>query len=470
MYNNVVRFIYQTDSYKLGHWRMYDPATQANYAYDESRKGAKYPETVFFGLQVILKRFFEGIVVTQEDLAKARVFCKKHFGRDNLFNEEGWQHIVTRYKGKLPIRIKAVAEGTPVEIDNVMMTVESLDEKCHFLTNFCESILQHIWYPCNIATISRDLKKSIKESFEQTGADMNNLPYMLHDFGFRGATCSEAAAIGGLGHLVNFKGTDTVPAIIYGEEYYGCDMAGQSVLATEHSIMSGNGEDGEFALIERLVIENPDGIFSCVYDTFDIERAIKHTCTSNLKDLILARNGKFVIRPDSPRYQGDTPWTQILWILDQLAASFGSTINAKGFKVLNPKVGVIYGDGLSVAEIKQCLQSLAEFGWSTDSCVYGMGGGLLQKHNRDTQRNAFKSSAQKRNGVWHDVYKKPKDISKASKRGKLKLIRTPKGFMTIPLSSEEGEHFEDQLVTVFEHGRITKEYTLDEVRKNAEII
>jgi len=187
-----------------------------------------------------------------------------------------------------------------------------------------------------------------------------------------------------------------------------------------------------------------------------------------LKDKILARDGKFVVRPDSPRFKGDTAAAQIMWIVRQLEKTFGATVNEKGFKVLNPKVGVIYGDGLSVEEIKDVVNELVMRGYSAATCVYGMGGGLLQKHNRDTQRSAFKCSAQKRNGEWIDIFKKPLDESKASKKGRLKLVMSdivPSGYATVDISDPRP----DILVTVFENGEITKNWNWNEVKENAKI-
>jgi nicotinamide phosphoribosyltransferase len=184
-----------------------------------------------------------------------------------------------------------------------------------------------------------------------------------------------------------------------------------------------------------------------------------------LKEAILARDGKFVVRPDSPRFEGDKACDQIVWIAQQLEKYFGATVNNKGYKNLHPKVGIIYGDGLSVEEIKESVVALVKAGYSAETCVFGMGGGLLQKHNRDTQRNAFKCSAQYRDGEWHDVQKKPLDITKASKKGLLKLIETSNGYATVGIN-EPGE---DLLQTVFLSGEVVKTYTWDEVKKNAEV-
>ena len=459
-----------TDSYKQGHHAMLPEGTESVYSYLESRVGAKYPETVFFGLQAYLKRYFEGVVVTQDDIEEADAFCKEHFLGADFFNREMWEHIVNKHGGRLPLRIKAVAEGTPVTIGNVMMTVENTDPKCAALTNVFETILTHVWHSSNVATISRNVKLSMKHLFDSTVEEKDYwlLDYMLHDFGFRGVSSVESAGMGGAGHLVNFKGTDTIIAISYAQKYYNTkEMVGYSVAATEHSIMTARGPEGEFNVVRELIRKYPDGILSVVSDSYDIENAIRIYGTE-LKDNILNRNdgAKFVVRPDSLRFEGDKAADQIVWILEELEKYFGSTVNTKGFKELNPRVGVIWGDGISADEIEESLSKIVERGFTARSCVFGMGGGLLQKHNRDTQRNAFKCSAQKRNGEWVDIFKDPKDKSKVSKRGRLALVQDEFcNFHTVPEGTDG-----DLLKTVFENGELVNELTWKEVRKNAEIV
>ena len=455
-------FILLTDSYKLTHHGMYLEGLENIYSYFESREGAKYPYTVFFGLQMILKRYFEGVVVTKQDVIEADEFSKQHFGQD-VFNRDMWNRIVDVHGGKLPLLIKAVPEGTAVPVGNVLMTVEVTDEKCFPLTNVVETILTHLWYPSNVATISHDIKSFLAKAFKRSADTNTLLPFMFHDFGFRGVSSVESAGMGGAGHLVSFMGTDTLIGIIYAQRYYGAGMAGYSVPATEHSIMTSIGQAGEMQMAYDIIKKYPDGILSMVSDSYNIEDAVECYGTV-LKDDILARNGKFVVRPDSPRFEGDTPKAQILWLVRELDNYFGGSVNSKGYRVLNPKVGVIYGDGLSVEEIKDAVNCLTNNGYSAESCVFGMGGGLLQKHNRDTQRNAFKCSAQKRNGEWRNVWKSPMDKTKASKKGRLKLLlKEQNRFFTVPEINPEP----DFLRKVFLNGVISKEYTWIEVINNS---
>ena len=466
-----------SDSYKFGHHTMYLDGTQNIYSYFESRNGAKFDETVFVGLQIYLKKYLAGVVVTTEMIDAAEKFSNEHFLGAGTFNRKMWEYIVEKHDGKLPLRIKAVPEGTPVPINNVLMTVEVTDTTLGDngetllapLTNFLETILTHVWASSNVATMSRDIRKHFVEAFNTSVEDDMHwlIDYMLHDFGFRGVSSVQSAGMSGLGHLVNFKGTDTVVAITYGQKYYNTtDMLGYSVNATEHSVMTQLGPEGEMVIVNSLLDKFPTGILSCVADSYDIEKFVKTIGQGDLKKKILARDGKFVVRPDSPRFDGDTPFNQILWIVEQLALDFGYTTNSKGYMELNPKVGVIYGDGLSAEEIHTAITGLLQSGWAASTCVFGQGGGLLQKHNRDTQRNAFKCSARLHNDEWQDVFKMPKDISKASKAGRLRLVKTDDGYTTV---REDSNILGDELVTVFENGVVVKEYTFEEVRENAKI-
>ena len=403
--------ILRTDSYKFSHWKMYDELKTV-YSYFESRAGAAYPETVFCGLQPILTKM-SGSVITQMDIEEADAFCKDHFMMDGMFNRKMWQYIVDEHKGKLPLRIKAIPEGTPVNIGNVLLTVENTDPKCASLTNHFETWLTHIWYSSTVATLSRSVKIMIKQFLDRTSESDASIDFMLHDFGYRGVSSVESAGYGTLGHLVNFKGTDTVEGILYARKYYSEPMAGFSVPASEHSVMTSKGREGEYEVIANLIKIYPTGILSLVLDSFNIYNACEHLGTV-LKDAVLAREGKVVVRPDSGH-----PPEVTMKIIVILEKHFGVTVNEKGYKVLPPKIGIIYGDGLDVAMIKLILETLEKSKWAASNLVFGMGGGLLQKVNRDTQRNAFKCSANETmDGEWHDIFKDPIDGSKKSKAGK----------------------------------------------------
>lgn len=456
--------LFTLDSYKLAHWRMYIDKTEKVYSYFESRLGAKYNKTLFFGLQYILKRWLSK-PITQKMLDEAEQYSKIHFFDDpSAFNKDGWQYIVDKHQGKLPIRIKAVPEGTLVPVSNVMMTVENTDLKCGWLTNVLETALTHVWYTSLVATKSYLTMAVINKYFDETSDSGDLFRFYLHDFGQRGVTCMEQAGLGAMAHLINSKGTDSLMGIPYAKTYYDADLntLGFSVKASEHSIMTSLGEENEFDVTRHIIEKCPTGILSIVSDSYSIENAINMYCTE-LKQSILNRNGKFVVRPDSPRFKDDTCAEQVYWIVDKLWTSFGGTVNSKGYRVLNPKVGVIYGDGIDTSDIEDTLKLLKKHKFSSENCVFGMGGGLLQRGlDRDTQRSAFKCSNQTRDGMNFDIYKKPSDISKSSKKGRLKLINTNDGYVTVP-ETHEGE---DVMKVVFEDGMLKNEITFDQIRKN----
>lgn len=461
---NQDNLILKTDSYKLNHWNQYPHDTEAVYSYFESRSGAQYDETVFVGLQYILKRYLEGVVVTQMDIIEAEKLAAAHFGGEELFNREGWYHILREHGGKLPVRICAVPEGTPVSVGNVLMTVENTCPECYWLTNALESLLTHVWYPSTVASQSRFVKQMLADKLERCGASLDGLQFMLHDFGYRGVSSDESSAVGGLGHLVNFVGSDTLTAMLTAVNYYDAqlDTLAFSVPATEHSIMTSLGESGEMKVVEQLLDEYPNGILSVVADSYNIYDFVDEIGTT-YKDRILARDGVFVVRPDSITSRHPTPQLLTAYLLEELWRRFGGTENEKGFKVLDPHVRVLWGDGIDPLGIEKIVDRAMLQGFSPENLVFGMGGGLLQKVNRDTQRFAFKSSAQKRDGVWYDVYKKPLDSSKASKRGKLKLLKIDGRFLTVP--SDGGET--GLLRPVFENGELLTEQTFEEIRANA---
>lgn len=460
MQNNIVTL---TDSYKFTHWKQYPDNTDSVYSYFEARTGAKYSETVFFGLQYLLKEYLEGVVVTGGNIRRGADLAKAHFGNPDIFNLKGWEYILNEHKGRLPVKIRAVPEGTPVPVGNVLMTVENLDPRCFWLTNHLETLLTHVWHASTVATLSWKTKLMLRRWLEQT-ADQEAmaacLPFMLHDFGFRGVECVEAAGIGGAGHLVNFLGTDTVKAIEVAMEYYGSDVCAYSVPATEHSVMTSYGPEGEVKVFEKLLDEYPTGILSVVSDSYDIFNAAMNIIGGELKERILERDGVFVVRPDSGE-----PVSTVLKLLDILWACFEGEVNEKGYKALNPKIKLIWGDGIDYDGIYDILRAMESAQWSAENIVFGMGGGLLQKINRDTQRFAFKCCAQKRDGEWYDIYKEPLDKTKTSKKGRLALVRSEDD----SLRTEREGHLGDILETVFENGDIVKEYTFDDVRANAVI-
>ena len=371
-----------------------------------------------------------------------------------------WEHILNKHDGNLPVIIKAVPEGTAIPINNALMTVINTDPLCAPLTNHLETLLSQVWAGCTTATLSYEVYKLLEHYRNETGS-LDFIKFGLHDFGVRGVSSVESAGVEGAGHLINFQGTDTVKAMEVAMEYYNAPLDGlaYSVPATEHSVMTAQGKDGEEALFGDLLRKYPEGILSVVIDSYDYKRFVNEIARK-YKDVILARKGKVVFRPDSGE-----PNTVTLDVLNGLYDVFGGTKNDKGYIELNSKVGMLWGDGLDYDGIRSILFTMRNNGYSTNNIVFGMGGGLLQKINRDVQRFAFKSSAQCRNGVWHDIFKQPLDSSKKSKKGILALVKDDAGnYNTVQTLDINDKN--NVMQTVFENGVITKEYSFEDVRRN----
>ncbi len=448
-----------SDSYKVGHWVLYPPDTKTIYSYFESRGGA-FNYNLFFGLQTFLKTI-EGQWVTKEMIDDMERIAELHFQRKGVFNRKGWERILNVYGGKLPVTIKAVPEGTVLEPHNVLITIENNDPELFWLTNYLETALVRMWSPTATGTVSMGIKGVIWKYLNETGST-DGLDFKLHDFGSRGVSSEESAGIAGAAHLVNFKGTDTLSAIQVHRRVYGEEMAGFSVIATEHSIMTAEGRDGEPKVVKRLLDAFPTGIVACVADSYDLYNFVEHIIGEQFHDQIMARDGIFVVRPDS-----GIPHEVVLWTVEMLGKKVGYTVNEKGYKVLDPHVRVIQGDGINHESIVKILQVLKEHRWSAENVTFGMGGALLQKPHRDTLEMAFKCSWRlTTDGREVEVYKQPKtDSMKNSKRGRLKLIRTEDGKHKTVHPNDPGE---DQLVEVFRDGEIVRYYTLAEIRRRAD--
>jgi len=450
-----------TDSYKVSHWVQYPAKTTVVYSYFESR-GGEYAETVFFGLQYLLKKYLVGEVVTMAKIDAAEAFYAKHFPPGFVFNRAGWERIAKVHGGKLPLVIRAVPEGTVVPVKNVLMTIENTDPECFWLTNFVETLLVQVWYPMTVATHSREQKKAIAAYLHATAEDAGGLGFKLHDFGFRGVSSVETAGIGGAAHLVNFLGTDTIAGAVVASEYYNHpDAAGFSIPASEHSTITSWGQDHEVDAMRNMLDQYPSGLVACVSDSFDVFKACEAYWGTELKEKVLAREGCLVVRPDS----GD-PATTALKVLEILGDKLGKAKNAKGYYELDPHVRVIWGDGIDYASLCEILAHLKAHAWSADNLAFGSGGGLLQKLNRDTQKCAFKCSAAVVDGQLRDVFKDPvTDKGKVSKKGRLALVKDGPSFTTLTQLAEP--HPQDCLVEVFRDGHLLLDYTFADIRDRA---
>jgi len=458
------------DAYKYAHHKLYYPGTTQIYSYLESR-GGMFSEIVFFGLQYFLKEYLAGKAFTQQDIDEAEGFLLQVFGRDDIFDKSKFQYILDKYDGHLPVKIKAVAEGTRVPTGNVLMTIENTDPECYWLSNFLETLLMQVWYPCTVATLSNQIKKVVTQYFDETADDAAaaGIDFVLNDFGFRGVSSVESAKIGGAAHLLNFAGSDNLAGSGMAINYYDAQKVyGVSIPATEHSICTLLGKDGELEVFKHVLKTFPTGIIACVSDSYNIFKACNEYWGEELKAEILNRKGTLVIRPDS----GD-PVRTLLEIFEILFNRFGFTLNSKGYKVLPPQVRVIQGDGVNYEAIKGIYSALKEKGISAENLVLGMGGALLQKVDRDTQRFALKCSSAVINGKRVNVEKAPTEMDangnisesfKKSKAGRLKLVKENGIFKTVNEGAEN--HLEDHLQTVFENGELFNQVTFEQVRAN----
>lgn len=454
---NRPNLILMTDSYKFSHYKQYPKGTEYVHSYIESR-GGKFDEIVMFGLQAIVKEYLTQ-PITKEDIDEASEFAKAH---GVPFNRQGWEYIRQHHEGYIPLEIRAVSEGTVVKTKNVLAVVENTDPNCAWVTSYFEPLLLRVWYPITVATQSREIKKVIKKFLVETADNAEGLPFKLHDFGARGVSSHESAAIGGAAHIVNFMGSDTVEGIIYAKKYYDAGVAAFSIPAAEHSTMTIKGREGELEQFERMLDQFPTGLVAVVSDSYDLFNAIDNYWGGVLKEKILAREGTLVVRPDS-----GNPKEIVLETLNRLGDKFGYTLNQKGFKILPDQVRVIQGDGVNLESIQEILETIAdEGGWSADNVAFGMGGALLQQVDRDTQKFAMKASAAKINGKWVDVFKDPiTDQGKTSKKGRLALANHDGELVTV----RRNEETKDQLVVLYRNGRMINTSNFEQVRERAEI-
>ena len=473
-----ISLICRIDSYKFSHPFAYPKRPSKKIkgmtSYGEAR--VKSDETIIpAGMQMLVKRYLSQRI-TMADIDAAERFAIAHFGRP-LFAREAWEKVVREYDGFLPLIVRSVPEGTKMRGSQPIYSVTVLDEDLFWMSAGFETLIQRgIWYPTTIATCDFNIKRRMLEYYTMSGADLNMLPFALHDFGGRGVTSAETAEIGGFAHLINFMGSDTVEGILAANFYYKSTMAGFSVYATEHSIecsFGGGREDALEYIRHQLKSARELGvqILSIVLDGYDIYREAELCCTV-LKDEIIASGIKVVFRPDSGDMMEVVPR-----ILKLQEATFGSTRNEKGFRKIN-YVGIIQGDGVdSLAIVNLLGLVVVSLGYTADCVLFGSGGALLQKVNRDTFKFAQKACALliEENGVesWVGIAKNPvTDAGKKSKEGVLTLVRSKMTGELMPARLDLGpldSEFEDVMKLVFYKGQLFNETTLDEIRDRVKV-
>lgn len=453
--------ILATDFYKPSMYLQYPPGTKNVHSYIEARGTTLEDGALkFFGAQYILKRH----LMTPVTLADVREAKEIHEQAGVPFNEAGWNWIVSKHGGYLPLKIRAVPEGLVLPTSVPLLTVEVTDEQVPWLTTHVEGVLLRLWYPTTVATISHHIKKLIERNLRATADNLDGLPFKLHDFGFRGVSSGESAGIGGLAHLVNFVGTDTIPALTFARDFYNHKgAAGFSIPAAEHSTITAWGKDGEADAFANMLTQfgQPGKILAVVSDSYDIYNAVDNLWGQKLKDQVVASGATLVIRPDS----GD-PETVVAKCASLIEARFGTTTNSKGYKVFN-NVRLIQGDGVEYASIKAILARLTAEGFSGDNIAFGMGGALLQHPNRDTMKFAMKASAIKIGDEWRGISKDPvTDPGKKSKMGRQDTTRwnLTGGYEAVSYDAKLTEEHTSIMRTVLRNGELLVDEDLETIR------
>lgn len=476
-----------TDFYKTDHRRQYPDKTELVYS-NLTPRGSRIEgidHVVVFGVQYfikeyLIKRFTEGFFRRPKAVAIAAY--KRRL--DNALGKDAvsMDHIEALWDiGYLPVKIKALAEGTLCPMRVPVLTIQNTHKMFFWVTNFLETLLANcLWGPITSATIAYTYRKMLDAYATETSDEPEFVQWQGHDFSMRGMMGIEAACMSGAAHLLSFTGTDTIPAIDFLEEYYGADsdkeLIGGSVPATEHSVMSVAGVQDEIGTFKRLITETyPAGIVSIVSDTWDFWKVMREYLPA-LKTEIMARDGKVVIRPDSgdpvqiicgckhkcgdiilPATQRRVGAVECLW------NTFGGTVNSKGKKQLDPHVGLIYGDSITLDRCNNICDGLRQLGFASTNIVFGIGSYTYQFTTRDTFGFAVKATYAIVDGHPLNIWKDPKtdDGLKKSAKG---LLCVDNGLGLIQeVSAEEAKS--GLLKTVFEDGRIVKETTLADIRE-----
>jgi nicotinamide phosphoribosyltransferase len=472
----------QTDVYKFGHKDQYPPKTNKVYSYLESRgsreDGLDY--TVFFGLQYYLKKYLRN-PVTHDDVDEYEDVASGILGKNNI-NVRQFRELADL--GYIPLKIKAVPEGTVCPLKNALMTITNTHDDFAWLVNYTETLLMNLWLPITVASNSYRFRRMFNGFADRTVGNRDHVPFQMHDFGYRGCGSEESAAIAGAAHLLSFLGTDTTAAVCLLRDYYhGKDChrpIGLSVPASEHSVMCAwDEQNDDLKAIKNMLATYPTGIVSIVSDTYNLWKAIEQYYCYRLKDQIMARDGKVVVRPDS----GDPPLiicgdpageseSERYGVLRLLESGFGSTTNAMGFREIDPHIGCIYGDAIYYDRAQQILSKMAGMGFASNQIVFGSGGLLLNNWSRDTLKMAIKATYCEVDGKPRPIEKDPiTDHGKRSKKGLLMLekFKTELGVCYQTLDQcEPEEEARGELRTVYSNGHLYYDQNLDGIRMRLE--
>jgi nicotinamide phosphoribosyltransferase len=448
------------DCYKHTHHAMYPPDVEYVSSYIESR-GGPFAANVFFGLQAFLMRHLTR-PFTFDDILDAEYVCRE---QNVPFERQKWIELLNDHGGFLPVEIEAVPEGTVLPTRNVLLQIVNTDPKYQWVTSFFETaLLRAIWYPTTIATLSWTIKQLIRTALERTSDTPEMLRMCLHDYGARGVSSQESAALGGMAHLVNFDQTDTIPGLLAAKRYYNAvGGANGSGAFLEHAGVCAWGRDREAeAMVHAIDTFGSHGVVGLLSDTYDHENHVRNLLGGELKERIESFGGLIACRADS----GD-PVLVTAETVEMLMESFGFDINGKGYKLLPPYIRVVQGDGLTIDSLKAVYEELERRGLAADNALFGMGGGLLQHVNRDTLNFAQKANAARIDGEWVDLQKTPTGSAmKRSKAGRLALVLEDGEYRTV--RREEAGPDQNLLQPVFRDGAILRAYDFPEVIARSE--
>lgn len=487
--NNNTPITLLADFYKLSHRKQYPQGTTKVYSTltPRSNKYAPYSdEIVWFGLQYFIKeylidRFNKDFFSKPKDEVISEYSRLVEFSLGKQYAET--KHIEELHDlGYLPIKISTLPEGSLVPMRVPVMTIENTHEDFFWLTNFLETILStSIWLPTTSATLAYSYRKVLNDYAIKTTGSTSGVEFQGHDFSMRGMSSEQSATVSGAGHLLSFKGTDTIPSILFLEKYYNGNieksLIGASIPATEHSVMCSYGQENEKDLLTHLLTEvYPTGLFSAVCDTWDFWKLVSEYLPE-LKETIMSRDGKLVIRPDSGNpvdiicgtvlNGGKTPEEKGL--VEVLYEIFGGQINELGFKVLDSHIGAIYGDSITLEIAKEICEKLYKKGFATTNVVFGIGSYSYQYATRDTFGFAVKATYAIVNNEERMLFKDPKTDSgiKKSQKGLVVVNKDNNGkfyFEDNFIDNEEYQSKTNLLETVFVNGKLIKETSLDEIR------
>lgn len=473
-----------TDGYKLDHRRQYPEGTTLVYSNWTPRKSRleNINAVVLFGLQYFIKKYLlEEFETNFFKKPKAEVVSKYARRINNYLGENliGTAHIEALHDlGYIPMVFKALPEGVQVPLRVPMFTMYNTKPEFFWLTNYFETLLSAvIWMPCNSATLAKHYRQILDVYAEETSSTPEFVDWQGHDFSMRGMAGIDASLTSAAGHLLSFTGTDTLPAIDFLEEYYNAnsdtELIGGSVAATEHSVMCMGTANGEFETFQRLITEvYPSGIVSIVSDTWNLWQVLTDYLP-RLKQVILDRNGKVVIRPDSGdpvdvicgNANGQTD-NERSGVVELLWNVFGGSINAKGYKELPPQIGAIYGDSINLERAQQICERLKLKGYASTNVVLGIGSFTYQYNTRDTFGFAMKATYGEVNGEGRAIFKDPitDDGTKKSAKGLLQVYKDASGRYQLKDQCTWEEERQGELKEVFRDGKLLIDQSLAGIR------